>query len=444
MVVLPLVAALISLACAAIAFRRYGMRRRPHELAWGIAFGLFALAAFAEVVGDIAGWTPLLVRVYYVSGVVLTTAFLGLGSLYLLLGRRLARWGPGIMLVLTALGVAFVFNTPVDTTRLDQGWHALQRAGTPTYLLTTLSNAVGATIVVGGALYSIFAGRWRGMPRERTSGLILIALGTLVVASGGVVARRFGNDDYLYTTMAPGVAIILLGYLQANRAPAKGLPAAPAEAAGAAPFAATSPAPIADVPPRRGAGATAEVTVPPPNLASPRPAPAPPPGLTIRPLTPADAAGVRAILRCSGAAATSPLASEIRYGADEAVAALLARPDASWLGADLDGRLVALARLIPGATPATRHTAHLAPFAVGAGETGRGIGTALLAEVLRWADGHLGLARLDLWADPGDERAARFYERHGFAREGVLKNALFAEGRHRAVLVLARTRDASS
>jgi peptidoglycan/LPS O-acetylase OafA/YrhL len=235
MILFPLSAALLSLLCAAIAARRYAARRRPHELAWGIAFGLFALAASVEVAGDSAGWTPFLVRLYYASGVVLTTAFLGLGSLALLLGRRLERWGPGLMLALAALGVAFVFNTPVDEARLDQGWQALQRRGTPTYLLTTLSNAGGAAVVIGGALYSVAVGRRRGMPRERMAGLLAIALGTLLIASGGIVARRLGNDDFLYTTMTPGIAIILLGYLGANRALPKCLPARPAGAAVAAP-----------------------------------------------------------------------------------------------------------------------------------------------------------------------------------------------------------------
>jgi putative acetyltransferase len=147
------------------------------------------------------------------------------------------------------------------------------------------------------------------------------------------------------------------------------------------------------------------------------------------------------VLRCSGAPATSPLAAELRYRGDEALAATLARPDAVWLGADLNGGIVALARLVPGADPATRHTAHLSPFAVQDVVTGRGVGTALLTEALRWADGCMGLARLDLWADPEDEGALRFYERHGFRREGLLRHALFAEGRHRDVLLLARVGD---
>ncbi len=57
----------------------------------------------------------------------------------------------------------------------------------------------------------------------------------------------------------------------------------------------------------------------------------------------------------------------------------------------------------------------------------------------------MGLARLDLWVYPPEDGGARrvvdFYRRHGFAPEGTLRHALFAGGRHRAVLVLARTRD---
>ena len=217
MILFPLSAALISVACAAIASWRYRARRRPHELAWGIAFGFFALGAFAEVIGDLGGWSPLLTRLYYVSGAMLTVGFLGLGSLSLLVGPRLERWTPGIMLALTATGFAFVFNTPVNPLHLDRGWEALETDGTPTKVLTILINTVGTLIVVGGALYSAYAGWRRGMARNRVIGLVLIAAGTLLVASGGTVYRAFGNHAYLYTTMAPGVAVILLGYLQVNR-----------------------------------------------------------------------------------------------------------------------------------------------------------------------------------------------------------------------------------
>ncbi len=70
------------------------------------------------------------------------------------------------------------------------------------------------------------------MPRDRALGLILIAVGTLVVASGSALVELFGDSNFLFVAMAPGVAIIMLGYLQANRAgrPATVAPAVPVAA----------------------------------------------------------------------------------------------------------------------------------------------------------------------------------------------------------------------
>lgn len=434
MVLFPLVAGVISLGCLAIAARRYWARRRPHELAWAIAFALFALAAFAEVAGDLAGWSPLLARLYYVSGATLTVGFLGLGSLYLLLGHRLDRWGPGLMVGLAALGFAFVFTTPVDATQLDQGWRALQVRGTPTLLLTILVNSLGTLIVVGGALYSAVAGLRRGMPRERALGLVLIAAGTLLVASGGTLTR-LGNHAYLYITMAPGVAIILLGYLRANRAGrgAASQPVAvrPTESPSEERLSVEARSPLET-------HAAERAPVPPAAAVPGAPTPPPLPGLMVRPLGPVDAGAARALLRDSRVA--SPLAAEARYQHDAALAALLSEPGTTWLGAERDGQLVALARLLPGATPATRYTARLDLFAVQPAATGQGIGAALLGEALAWADGYLGLVRLELWLLPDHARVRRFYERHGFQVEGTARRALFLDGRHHDVLMLARVR----
>lgn len=486
MLAFPLSAALISLVCAAIALGRYLTRHRPHELAWGISFSLFALGAFAEVAGDLIGWTPLLTRLYYLSGAVLTVAFLGMGSLYLLLGRRLERWGPGIMLALAIGGASFVFTTPVDPEKLDQGWQALAVRGTPTLPLTIFLNTAGTLIVVGGALYSIAVGRRRGLPRDRALGLLLIAAGTLVVASGGTLVRAFGNHAYLYLTMAPGVAIILAGYLLANRV-TRGAPVAPVAAAPAdettaplprvQPQPQSQPQPTPPPPPPTGAGVpaghasvttrlappSASVPPPPPALAvptsrgsavvapteqgggaaqpfvaeSPRTSAPPPLPVVIRPLARTDAAALRELLGCC--AALAPLAALVRYEPDEAIAALLARPESTWLGAVHEARLVGVARLLRGSDPASRHTARLGALAVHPEVTGRGVGTALLREATQWADSVLGLARLDTWVPVDEQRVIDFYRRHGFQPEGVARQALFFAGRHQDMLVLART-----
>jgi GNAT superfamily N-acetyltransferase len=445
MVVFPLLAGLISLVCTGVAGWRYWRRRRPHELAWSIAFALFALGALAEVAGDFFGWSAWLARVYFVSGAILTVGFLGIGSLYLLVNRWMTRWGPGLMLGISALSVALVINTPVDASKLPQGWDALQRQGTATEIWTIVVNAVGSLIVIGGALYSVWAGWRRGMPRHRAAGLVLIAVGTLLVASGASFYKLLGNHAYLYVPMAPGVAIILAGYLLTNRA-SRGVRPAPAPVA--APVTATAPAPVPAVAngspattARPTAVANGAATAPAAGSAPARwPRRAAPRDVTVRLLGADDAPLVRALLGCGVAA--SPLAAGACYVPDAVLGAALR--EGVWFGALRDGALLGLARAQPGVLPATRHTAHLDLFAVRPDAAGQGVGTALLDAVLAWADGHLGLVRLDLWLCTDDDRIQQFFTRAGFTPEGTLRAALFQEGQHRAVTLLARVREPSA
>ena len=96
MVALPLIVALLSLACALLLVVDAVKRPRPDQIAWAIAFGFFALAAGAEVAGDLVGWSATLARLYYLSGAVLVVGYLALGELYLLIGRRIDRFAPGL------------------------------------------------------------------------------------------------------------------------------------------------------------------------------------------------------------------------------------------------------------------------------------------------------------------------------------------------------------
>ncbi|HUS15225.1 MAG TPA: hypothetical protein VM536_09435, partial [Chloroflexia bacterium] len=62
---------------------------------------------------------------------------------------------------------------------------------------------------------------WRkGIQRQRMIGCVLLAAGTMVVATGGVLAGWMGQHAWLYPPMALGVAIMFVGYLQTTRVPA--------------------------------------------------------------------------------------------------------------------------------------------------------------------------------------------------------------------------------
>src|SRR5215207_8422771 len=167
-------------------------RPRPDRVVWTIAFAIFAIAAGAEVLGSLSGWTPAIVRVYYLTGAVLVVGYLALGELYLLAGKWIAKFAPGVTLLLTALAITLVVYAPIDETLLaHDGWEAIER-NTGLTALALLMNIGGSVVLIGGALWSAWKFSKLGTQRRRMIGCILIALGTFAVASGGTLTR-FGQ-----------------------------------------------------------------------------------------------------------------------------------------------------------------------------------------------------------------------------------------------------------
>jgi len=88
---LPGVAAAASAAFAVAVLRQYAARRRPYQLAWGIALSMFTVASLALTVGVVAGWTPVSFKLYYLFGAVLNVPWLALGTVELLAGPAVRR-----------------------------------------------------------------------------------------------------------------------------------------------------------------------------------------------------------------------------------------------------------------------------------------------------------------------------------------------------------------
>ena len=238
MVVFPLFSALVSGICALFIAQDAKRTPRPDKVAWAIAFTLFAVAAGAEVVGSLTGWSATLARVYYLSGAVLVVGFLALGELYLLAKPRIEKVAPGVTLLVTAIAATLVFSASVDSARVtEDGWDALERTSALTALTISI-NSLGTLVIVGGLIYSAVRFRRLGIQRNRTIGCLLIAAGTLVVALGGSLTR-LGAHEYLYIAMSIGVTIIFAGYLWTRRPDAVTVPAT----------ASTAARPGADLPP---------------------------------------------------------------------------------------------------------------------------------------------------------------------------------------------------
>ncbi len=220
---LPLSATVIAGAFAIVLLNRYfGGKRRPHELAWAVAFLLFAVGAACQVYADVSGgWNPALARTYYLTGAILNVGFLALGTIFLLFKGRIATVSMWITLAASAYAVYVLYSVPIDPTPLADShfveWSALFTLDrTPRWLAAFFSGG-GTIIVIAGALYSGIVFWRKRIMKDRMIGVFLIAAGTFLVAFGGTVKGLMENDDYFYPTMVLGVLVMFVGYLQTVR-----------------------------------------------------------------------------------------------------------------------------------------------------------------------------------------------------------------------------------
>jgi hypothetical protein len=205
-----------ALAFAAATAERWLDRRRPHELAWTLALVCFAAGAGAAWWGASFGWTGGSFRVFYAFGAVINVPVLALGTWYLLAPPAVAR----LVAALTTMGVAFgsgvVFAAPmrgeVPQDTIPQG---SQVFGVLPRVFAASASAIGATVLLGGAVWTIARlARHRDAAARRLAGANgLIALGTLVLSAGGLLNSVLAEMEGFAVTLVVGVALLFVGFL---------------------------------------------------------------------------------------------------------------------------------------------------------------------------------------------------------------------------------------
>ena len=198
---------------------RWSRSRAPHQGAWTFALALFALASAALATGASTGWDRGTFRAFYLLGAVVNVPWLALGAVYLLMGRRAGDRVRMVLVLFTGFGLGVMLAAPIHgaiaATGIPVGkdhFGVLPRA------LAGAGSGLGAIVVFGGAVWSAvrFARSRRPGSGRLAGGNGLIALGTLVLSSGGLLQGIVGSDEAFALTLAVGIAVIYAGFAVAS------------------------------------------------------------------------------------------------------------------------------------------------------------------------------------------------------------------------------------
>jgi len=229
-ITLPLILSVITATISAIftgvvflrwlAARREG-KLRPHLLAWSIGLALYFLGSFSQVILSFT-WSPLFFALWEWAGALMVAPWLGQGTVYLLVRRgSIAR---NIQMALILIGVMTLpwalFLTPLNGDAWRPGIDMLviindvmQKGGVRGFV--PIMNIWGTVALVGGAIYSAWLFRRKGIMANRVYGNWLIAAGGLLPALGGALIR-LNLTELKYAGEMFGVILIFIGFLLAT------------------------------------------------------------------------------------------------------------------------------------------------------------------------------------------------------------------------------------
>ncbi len=221
--ILPFISTAIMLGFTVYVLQRYFVRRQPHFLFWGLGLAMFGIGSFSEVYLTFA-WSKAIFIAWYLFGAILNPAWIGMGTLYLLVRRKWVHIAAAILILASIVSAALMLTIPIN----EGGFHlgtpisvqykqivpadAFQRILIPTILF----GIVGLVLLVGGALYSAFLfWRKRVLP-NRVIGNVLIAVGALSVASASELTG-LGYGQYLYLGELLAAILMFAGFRFAAR-----------------------------------------------------------------------------------------------------------------------------------------------------------------------------------------------------------------------------------
>ncbi len=218
-VLLPLLASMVSFVFTLMVLDQFLRRRKTYQIVWTVGLFLFCLAAFAQFLGSAYGWRENVnyYRVWYLCGAMGTSAFLGMGTIFLMAPPKVARAVLGLLVFFFLVAGILVFTAAVDISALPaEPTQEVKGTGFPTYIrvLTPFFNIFGAGFLAFGAAQSAWTFWRKRLKLYRVVSNCFIFAGALVASAAGTIERfnLSGSDAFSMATLL-GVTLIFIGFL---------------------------------------------------------------------------------------------------------------------------------------------------------------------------------------------------------------------------------------
>ena len=218
---LPYISTIVTFIFTVAVYNRYRQRGGIHVLLWALGLLLYGLGTLSEVILSLT-FNVFVLKLWYLTGAMLTAAWLGMGSVHLLVRKGntavILTW---ILTAVSVLAAILVFAAPVLSRSYDVALPAsgqykdiFSRSGL-TILFTILLNIYGTLTLVGGAIYSAFLFWRKKILANRMFGNIFIAAGALSPAIGGSFLKT-GLTDFLYLSELIGAILMFIGFVMST------------------------------------------------------------------------------------------------------------------------------------------------------------------------------------------------------------------------------------
>jgi hypothetical protein len=219
MTYLPYLTSATAFILTIVIFLRYRRKGGMHLLLWTFGMFLYFLSTFCEIILSIE-FSEVALKVWYIAGAMLVAAWLGQGTVHLLVRKgKIAMTLTYILAAVSLLAIVMVLFAPLTGTQAaydvshpasEQYKEILTRGGL-TITLTILLNIYGTLTLVGGALYSAYLFWRKEILSNRMFGSILIAVGGISPAMGGSFLKA-GLFDFLYLSELAGILLMFAGF----------------------------------------------------------------------------------------------------------------------------------------------------------------------------------------------------------------------------------------